>query len=166
MRRVLTPEIQKGIHLHQKMDNFTDSHLAVKEINTCLRPILRKYSPVGSDLLIDFFLAHHWYRFHNCSYIDFCKDVYAQLVNCQDKFPKQVALRFQKMGEGQWLNTLPSSQSWSRILKNMDGRAQYKSNFSAMEKEIMANFSKYRQLFERFYRDAMQTFPSEYHRQQ
>ena len=164
LRSVLGPEIQKGIDLHHKMDSFTDAHSAVKEMNAHLRPILRKYSPVGSDLLIDFFLAHHWYLFHNCSYADFCSDVYAQLLCCRDKFPKKVALRFQRMGEWQWLNSLPTSQSWSRVLKNMDKRARYESNFIGMEKEILTKFSQYRQLFERFYRDCMETFPSEYHK--
>jgi len=155
--------IQEGMRLHRAIDAFTDQHPAVREMNALIRPILRKYSPVGSDLIIDFLLAHHWYRFHNCSYSAFCSDMYSQLLACSSAFSPLIAERIQKMVEYRWLHTQRNSTSWTRTLVNMDKRAKFPSNFIALQYELLNHFGQYRTLFEELYVDAMHAFPSEYH---
>ncbi len=155
--------IQQGMSLHRAIDAFTDQHPAVREMNALIRPILRKYSPVGSDLIIDFLLAHHWYRFHNCSYSSFCSDIYSQLLACSSAFSPLISERILKMVEYRWLNIQPNSSSWSQTLVNMDKRAQFPSNFIGLQYELLNHFGQYRSLFEELYVDAMRTFPSEYH---
>lgn len=156
-------DIQQGMSLHRAIDAFTDQHPVVREMNVLLRPILRKYSPVGSDLVIDFLLAHHWYRFHNCSYREFCSDMYSQLLACAPAFPPFISQRIRKIVAYRWLNAKPDSTSWVRTLVNMDKRAQFPSNFVGVHADLLANFSSYRVLFEAFYTDAIRSFPSEYH---
>lgn len=121
--------IQQGVELHRAIDTFTDRHPAVRQITSILRPTLKKYSPVGADLVLDFLLAHHWYRYHNCSFSDFCSDMYRTLMEASRFLPDPIDLRIRKMVKYQWLNKAPISSSWTPTLINMDKRARFPSKF-------------------------------------
>ncbi len=159
----LSKEIQIGIELHRAIDSFTDHHPAVREMNRLLRPLLHKYSPVGSDLIIDFLIAHHWYRFHNCSYTAFCSDMYIQMEISKIYFPDLIATRISKMVGYRWLDNKQDSKSWQYTLLNMDKRARFPSNFVGVQHLLLDKFAVFRSLFESFYLEASEKFPSEYH---
>lgn len=160
----LSSEILRGIKLHRAIDHFTDHHPAVREMNTILRPTLRKYSPVGSDLIIDFLIAHHWYLFHNCSYSSFCADMYIQIHATKSEFPPIISDRLNRMLSHRWLDRKQDSQSWKYTLLNMDKRARFPSNFIAIQKLLLEEFALFNSLFFSVYSEAAQLFPSEYHR--
>ena len=48
-----SPEIQKGILLHRKIDTFTDTHHIVLNIKNLIREHQRKYTPVVIDIFYD-----------------------------------------------------------------------------------------------------------------
>src|SRR5450755_2182165 len=49
--------IQKGIHLHRLIDNFTDHHPATAIAKSFFRPQYRLYSGAFTDVVYDHFLA-------------------------------------------------------------------------------------------------------------
>ncbi len=56
--------IRKGILLHRKIDNFTDSHSVVKETVSFLKPTFGRYSAIILDMYFDYFLAIHFSNYH------------------------------------------------------------------------------------------------------
>ena len=156
-------DIRHGFQRHRAIDSYTDAHPAVREMNRLLRPTVKKYSPVASDLIIDFLLAHHWYRYHNCTYEAFCSDMYVQLKAASTSFPPLVSQRLEKLVRYQWLNNKRDSLSWQHTLKNMDKRARFPSNFMAVQSLLLDEFALFRELFENLYEEARIRFPSAYH---
>lgn len=58
--RLYPKEIQKGILLHRKIDEFTDKNEYFQQIKSFFVPVYNHYSGVVADLTIDFFLASKW----------------------------------------------------------------------------------------------------------
>ena len=61
-------EIQKGILLHRKIDDFIDRHNAVIELKRELYNELPKISSVAIDLFFDHLLAQKWNDYHSMPY--------------------------------------------------------------------------------------------------
>jgi acyl carrier protein phosphodiesterase len=74
------PEIQKGILLHRKIDEFTDLHPVTRKINTYFNERYRKHSGIVTDIIYDYFLANDWERYSNIRYEDYVADVYNLLM--------------------------------------------------------------------------------------
>lgn len=51
------PGIRRGILLHRRIDEYTDSHPVVLKVNVFLRPTFGRYSGIISDMYFDYFLA-------------------------------------------------------------------------------------------------------------
>jgi len=74
------PEIQKGILLHRKIDEFTDLHPITREINTFFNEKYRKHSGIVTDIIYDYFLANNWEKYSDIPYPDYVADVYELLM--------------------------------------------------------------------------------------
>jgi acyl carrier protein phosphodiesterase len=86
--------IQKGIHLHRLIDEFTDTHPATAKAKSYFRPQYRLYSGAFIDIVYDHFLALDKRHFQEYGDIEaFCIRVYDQLEENYSLLP----LRFQKM---------------------------------------------------------------------
>lgn len=161
----LLPERARlGIQLHREIDAFTDTHHAVGRIKGLLRPVQGKYSPVAADLIIDFLLAHHWYRYYEVSYADFCTATYGALLSAATVFPPRIQDRIERMCSYRWLNGVPDSRNWSKPLIAMDQRAKFTSQFFKAGKQLFSDFQQYDLACNEYFRDLVVTFPSEYHR--
>jgi len=77
----LKPQFLSGVHLHKKIDSFTDQHDGVRDSIKLLRPSQGKYSPVAIDILYDYFLTKNWARYSNENLGLFTKRVYNILLN-------------------------------------------------------------------------------------
>lgn len=53
-------QIAKGIILHRKIDEFTDSHPIVRETVAFMRPTFGRYSAIILDMYFDFLLANNF----------------------------------------------------------------------------------------------------------
>src|SRR5215471_10788786 len=51
-------EIQKGIHLHRLIDEFTDEHAVTKEAKQVFKPYVGLYAGAFIDVAYDHFLAN------------------------------------------------------------------------------------------------------------
>jgi len=72
--------IQRGIRLHRAIDDFTDTHEAIKEIKEFFRADYRLYSGAFVDIVLDYFLANDQKIFeHEKSLLDFSQQVYTFL---------------------------------------------------------------------------------------
>jgi len=73
-------EIQQGILLHRKIDEFTDLHPITREINTFFNEKYRKHSGIVTDIIYDYFLANNWEKYSDIPYPDYVADVYELLM--------------------------------------------------------------------------------------
>ncbi len=74
------PEIQKGILLHRKIDEFTDLNPITKELNSYFIEKYRKYAGIVTDIVYDYYLANDWGKYSDVLYEDFVADVYDLLM--------------------------------------------------------------------------------------
>ena len=74
------PEMQKGILLHRKIDTFSDSHPLVREMVLTGRTFFGRYSPVVTDVLLDYFLASDFKRYSDNSLRIFAINFYWNLM--------------------------------------------------------------------------------------
>ena len=55
--------MRKGIILHRKIDEFTDSHLAVRNAVALIKPEFGRYSAIVADMYFDYFLAINFRKY-------------------------------------------------------------------------------------------------------
>lgn len=60
----LGPGVEAGIHLHRRVDTFTDSHPLVLDSFRCLAPPFRRYAGILVDIYFDYLLARTWSARH------------------------------------------------------------------------------------------------------
>ena len=71
--RTLSEEILRGVKLHRKIDDLTDSHPVFIDHKRSLYPHFRKYSPVVLDIVYDYLLESNWSIFSDEHFEDFSK---------------------------------------------------------------------------------------------
>lgn len=54
------PDIELGIHLHRRIDTYTDSHPVVLAACARFEPPYRRYAGILLDIYFDHLLARHW----------------------------------------------------------------------------------------------------------
>ncbi len=75
-----TPDIQKGILLHRKIDYFTDQHAITKDLSRLFNKKYSKYSGIVVDIMYDYFLANNWANYSNLQLEQFISDSYTLLM--------------------------------------------------------------------------------------
>ncbi len=63
--------VQRGSHLHRKIDSFIDHHPQVLELKHLLSHALPKIAGIAIDLYFDHILAKNWEKFHPIALRDF-----------------------------------------------------------------------------------------------
>ena len=81
--------VQKGIKLHRAIDNFTDTHAAIKEMKQPFRPVYGLYAGAFTDIVCDYFLANDKNEFSDALVLSsFSNRTYVQLENQADILPE------------------------------------------------------------------------------
>lgn len=83
-------DMQKGIKLHRKIDEFTDHHEVTARCKKRLRPVCGRYSGVFMDVIFDHFLAVEWSRYSSVNLNWFCNRCYLTLLLYWFKLPAEV----------------------------------------------------------------------------
>lgn len=83
-------DIQRGILLHRKIDEFTDNSPIPKEIKTLFLPYYKKYAGIVIDLFYDHFLARNWENYCEVPLEDFVSDFYDILMDNYVHLPRRV----------------------------------------------------------------------------
>lgn len=120
----LYPEnIQKGIRLHRAIDEFTDSHPAIKKAQEVFRPHYRLYSAPLADVAFDYFLANDPHTFDDGELLRFSQETYAALDANSAHLPPRFASLFTYMKRDNWLYNYRSIQGISNSLRGLMYRA-------------------------------------------
>lgn len=83
-------KIQKGIILHRQIDEFTDNHPIVKELNSLLYTTFGRYSPIILDMYFDYVLANSFSTYSKKKLLQFTLQFNLQLVQHYTLLPERV----------------------------------------------------------------------------
>lgn len=73
---IYTPGIIEGIHLHRRIDSFTDAHPQFKKSKRVFYDGFEKYSGILIDIYFDYFLAKNFSEYSAISLEEFSGNVY------------------------------------------------------------------------------------------
>ena len=120
---------KKGIELHRLIDTFTDNNAEVKLINQKLYPYVRKYAPVASDVLFDYFLAKNWSLYNHLSLRDFTEKIYNTLAIHLHVAPVETQILVKKMIDDDFLYKYTNREGLTFVFDKMNKRARFVVNF-------------------------------------
>jgi acyl carrier protein phosphodiesterase len=123
-------EIQKGILLHRKIDDFTDNHETVLNSKNIIRHHQNKYTPVVMDVFYDYFLAKDWEDHSNDNLKDFTEHVYKILFQNIKHLPLKSQMRLPFMAKSNWLYNYRKIEGIDKALSGLSKRSNYTNNMS------------------------------------
>ncbi len=85
-----SPQIQKGILLHRRIDEFTDKHPVVKQSSKRLNAHYGRYSGIVIDMFYDHFLAINWELYSRVELSQYVTSVHRLLLFNYFKLPTKV----------------------------------------------------------------------------
>ncbi|MDQ2721280.1 MAG: ACP phosphodiesterase [Bacteroidota bacterium] len=118
--------IQKGIHLHRLIDQFTDTHEVTAKAKEFFRPQYRLYSGAFVDIVYDHFLALDNLQFVNYPGLKkFTEISYQQLSKNSAFFPLPFQKMFPYMKTQNWLYNYRLKEGISKSFEGLVYRAAY-----------------------------------------
>ena len=144
-------EIAYGIYLHREIDEFTDSHPAVKEAQTFLKPQFGRYALVITDLYFDYFLSTEWKGYDQRSLMDFSQEVYAVLEAHRPILPHRFLQMFEYMKKQNWLVSYGTIDGMKTAFLNMSRRASFESHMELAHLVLQEKEEIFRNYFDVFF---------------
>lgn len=117
-------EIQKGIHLHRKIDTFTDAHEIVRKSKRRLHERYGHYDGVIIDIFYDHFLAKNWERYSQIPLDIYAKGVYALLTENEPILPKKTQDILPYMIQYDWLYNYQFLEGIQEVLNGINRRTK------------------------------------------
>lgn len=114
-------DVKVGVHLHRKVDSFTDQHPYVSQLKTELGE-WRRYSGIILDVLFDHQLANRFDQFHQQSLSSFAKKIYKQLDTDNEHYSDRYKRIVTGMKTGDWLTGYQHIENISRALEGIGTR--------------------------------------------
>ena len=148
-----SPEIQKGIIIHRKVDFFADQHPLFIKSKSLISPARRRFAGIIIDLCYDHFLAKSWKQFSAISLTDFTQNIYSVLLANNDLFPERLNYFVSKMAAEDWLCSYKTIDGISKIMDRVSNRLKVKNNLPGSVEELVTNYDELEKLFFLFFID-------------
>ena len=120
--------VQEGVHLHRKIDRYTDQHPLVRKAMSRLYERHSKYASVLIDVFYDYCLSVNWPLYSPEESLEaFSERIYQILNNHLHEMPDRVQERLPRMIEDNWLcgyRTLRGVQKTVRFLQRRTSRPE------------------------------------------
>lgn len=121
LRGVYPAELEAAIHLHRRLDAWTDQHPLVTEARLRFSPELRRYSGIVLDVFFDHALAINWADFSNQPLDDFTQKFY-QLLEKQPNLPGRLARVAPWLIKEDWLSSYQEFEVLKIVLSGISQR--------------------------------------------
>ena len=142
--------VQKGLLLHRKIDDFIDHHPKVLELTHKLYIDLPKVSAIAIDLFFDHLLAKNWSTFHETELNVFLAEFYTSINLNENYYSNDFKLMISKMIEINWISYYPTLEGLEKACQGVSKRLSFENKlkfgkevFLKFEKEIEPVFSEY-----------------------
>lgn len=145
------PAVVKGIKLHHKIDEFTDSHPIVMKSKERLRARHHKYSPVIVDIFYDHFLARYFNNYHEAALEKFVADHYGLFRDRYDELPGSIQHMLPYMIRHNWLVNYGNRDGLERVFGGMHRRASFKNEMHKAVEDLYGDYEEYKNEFELYF---------------
>jgi acyl carrier protein phosphodiesterase len=120
------PGIRQGIELHRAIDDFTDSHDAIRSAKEIFRPAYRLYSGAFVDVVYDHFLANDSRHFRDEEALfKFTGETYKSLEQHYPLLPGIFHTMFDRMKQQNWLYNYRFNWGMEKSFTGLVYRAKY-----------------------------------------
>jgi acyl carrier protein phosphodiesterase len=145
--------IQKGIQLHRFIDEFTDSHPIVKEVNVLLQPYFSKYAPVVSDVYFDYFLAAHFQDYSDVSLRDYTYQIYDLIARHKAVLTQRASRFYDFMIVRDIFFEYGNKGGMKHVFNGLSSRAKFESKMEQGVPILIKHEEELYSLFKQFYPD-------------
>jgi acyl carrier protein phosphodiesterase len=149
-----SPAVRAGIHLHRRIDRFTDGHAVVHASRALISATRRRFAGILVDVFYDHFLARHWDRFCPEPLESFTARVYDTLWPHLGEFPERLQRILPWMRADDWLASYAEIESVDAALHGItrrfarypraavlaDGVQELLAHYAAMERQFLEFF--------------------------
>ena len=151
--KLLPEHIQRGVILHRKIDEFTDTHPEVEKTKVRLREKYRKYAPVISDVFYDYSLGSNWSEYHDKSLREFSAGIYKTLKNNEKSLPNRAQMMLSYMSKDDWLFQYSTFYGIEMALKGLSRRAKFETNMHLAIDDLKRDHKKIESEFKVFFEE-------------
>jgi len=148
--RLLPEGIRQGIHLHRKIDSFTDSHEKFRDSVALLRPTQGKYAPVIADILYDHYLSRHWSDFSQEPLEIFSNRIYKALDEQAGHLPEKVRYIIPRMIEDDFLLSCKNETRLYKTFERLGKRARFPHSFHKAIDDLNQHYPAFEMHFRQF----------------
>ncbi|MEX2591477.1 MAG: ACP phosphodiesterase [Anditalea sp.] len=146
-------EIAYGIILHREIDEFTDSHHAVKKAQKILKSHFGRYALVITDMYSDYFLSKYWNQYDDRSLVEFSHYVYDVLEAHRGILPNKFLHIFNYMKEQNWLACYGTIDGMKTAFTSISRRATFNSKMEFAHIILEERHEIFKSCFEEFFPD-------------
>jgi acyl carrier protein phosphodiesterase len=140
--------IQQGIHMHRKLDSFTDSHPVFLRSRGRISDMNRRYSGVLIDMFYDHFLARDWTSYSDIPLNKYAEDFYELLRENQSILPARLLRAMPYIIRDNWLLSYSRISGISQAVNNLARR--FESSRRPMHRPVDELINNYKGLEEDF----------------
>ncbi len=149
-------EIKAGILLHRGIDNFTDTHLIVRQSKRRLNIQYNHYKGVIIDIFYDHFLAKNWEQYSDIPLEIYAENVYAFLQENIEIYPERIQKLLPNMIEYNWLVSNASIEGIGKILAGMNRRSKGSSKMDLAIEDLVEHYDDFEADFTVFFEELRQ----------
>ncbi len=143
--------VEQGIALHRRIDAFSNGAEDVKRANEALSPDLRRYAGIVTDVVFDYFLSHHWSRFHSQELPGFAQSVYRAITPAMDSWPVSAQRFSRRMIEHDLLCQYGHWATVERVLGSIGMRLSHDNPLSSAAATVRPRLQQLELDFFEFY---------------
>jgi len=132
--------ITEAIHLHRRIDSFSDSHIIPRRSRGRISPLRRRFAGIIVDVCYDHFLSRHWRQFSPVDLKSFVGRVYSMLDKNRALLPERLRRVLPHMIAENWLGSYTQLEGVGNALDRIAGRLSRGGAFKGAVAEIEANY--------------------------
>ncbi len=148
-----SPDIQKGIILHRKIDAYTDSHPIVKNSAKRLYEKYGRYAGIVIDVFYDHYLGINWDRYNDIKLSKYVSKVHKTLLSHYFKLPNEVKGFLPFMVKSRRLETYATVEGIHRSLSIMSNYSSLPDESDWAIKQLVRYNGEFNQEFIEFFED-------------
>lgn len=149
-------KIYQGIGIHQKIDQFTDSHRIVLQSKQRISEKNRRYAGVLMDVFYDHFLAKDWKKYSSLPLERFVEDFYQVLEKHSRILPKRLVDIKPTMIRENWLLAYREQAGIAKALERIANRLSVPYVTDEAMAELSNNYQELQRDFDLFFPDVIE----------
>lgn len=115
--------VLRGVWLHRRLDSTTDQNPFFKKITQIFRPYFARYSPVITDVFIDFLITRHWNQIFELELEDFTEAIYSGILAEHQRLPNHASENMRRMAVAKWLDSFKNDLGIKRVYNSLSKKA-------------------------------------------